>query len=103
MKMSDLSCAFPSRSPIVCSLARLASIMAKSVDAVYSHSSESMWETYKAAENIHSELRQFAQKVGIGPAHSHCSTQKEEVEAIHLHNGNFMPPFPSLHLLLRGP
>ncbi|KUI62886.1 hypothetical protein VP1G_10012 [Cytospora mali] len=68
LKMSDISSPFPVNQPFIVSLSRLAYIGEQCVKSIYSQRYDSLRQLYLAAEGIHTQLREFAAKHGIGSA-----------------------------------
>ncbi|ROW06332.1 hypothetical protein VPNG_07537 [Cytospora leucostoma] len=68
LKMSDISSPYPENQPFIVSLSRLAFIGENCGKVIYSQRCDSLRELYMAAEGIHAQLRNFADKHGIGSA-----------------------------------
>lgn len=68
LKMSDISSPFPENQPFIVSLSRLAYIGENCVKVIYTQRYDSLRQLYMAAEGIHVQLRDFADKHGIGSA-----------------------------------
>ncbi|RDW56737.1 hypothetical protein BP6252_13992 [Coleophoma cylindrospora] len=83
---ADISCPLPTNNPMICSLARLADIMASCVKSIYGHRTQSLWELYRTAEGIHNELRQFAETYSIAAASKDTEESRKSVELLILTN-----------------
>lgn len=69
MKMSDISSPFPEHQPFIVTLSRLAYIGEQCSKTIYNtHCYDSLRKLFVAAEDIHAQLRDFANKHGIGSA-----------------------------------
>lgn len=69
MKMSDISSPFPENQPFIVTLSRLAYIGEQCSKTIYNtHRYDSLRKLFVAAEDIHAQLRDFANKHGIGSA-----------------------------------
>lgn len=89
LKMSDISSPYPENQPFIVSLSRLAFIGEKCGKVIYSQRCDSLRELYVAAEGIHVQLQEFAEKHGIGSAgleKQGASTIPEGPALLQLHN-----------------
>lgn len=69
LKMSDISSPFPENQPFIVTLSRLAYIGEQCSKTIYNtHRYDSLRKLFVAAEDIHAQLRDFANKHGIGSA-----------------------------------
>lgn len=69
LKMSDISSPFPENQPFIVTLSRLAHIGEQCAKTIYNtHRYDSLRKLFVVAEDIHAQLRDFANKNGIGPA-----------------------------------
>lgn len=68
LKMADISSPFPEDQPLLGGLSRLAEIAERTSHMIYTQRYDSLRKLYAAAETIHAQLRDFADKHGIGSA-----------------------------------
>jgi hypothetical protein len=88
LKMSDISCPLPEDQDIAC-LCQLASIAENGTEVIYGQKHNSLRQLYLAAEKIHNQLRQFAERFGIGSASANPNNNliSNGVTSLQLHNG----------------
>lgn len=65
LKMADISSPYPEGQPLVVSMSRLSQIAEIISKNIYTQRYNSLRKLYQAAESIHSQLREFADKHGI--------------------------------------
>lgn len=65
LKMADISSPYPEGQPLVVSMCRLAHIAESTARTIYTQRYNSLRKLYMAAEAIHAQLREFADKHGI--------------------------------------
>ncbi|KAI3398056.1 hypothetical protein diail_9920 [Diaporthe ilicicola] len=81
LKMSDISSPFPENQPFIVTLSRLAYIGEQCSKTIYNtHRYDSLRKLFIAAEDIHAQLRDFANKNGIGPASLDSNGQPSDGE-----------------------
>lgn len=82
LKMADISTPFPEDQDFLVSLSQLSQIIEKLRTTIYTQRYDSLRKLYQAAEAIHAQLRNFAEKHGIGGA--------QETENKHSPNPTFL-------------
>lgn len=68
LKMADISSPFPEGQPLLVGMSQLAEIAERTSHMIYTQRYDSLRKLYTAAEAIHAQLRDFADKHGIGSA-----------------------------------
>lgn len=92
LKMDDITCRFPSKQPVITNLCEIARITEASWEDMYAKKTESLRLLYAAAQCAHTQLRNFAEKAGIGAGDiSSRHVGGNEVAALHLHNCRSCP------------
>lgn len=88
--MADISSPFPDHQPVLASLCRLAHLAEKGAKIIYGQRYDSLRKLYVAAENIHSQLREFAETHGMGSAGLETGAAGPEgPSSLMLHNREF--------------
>lgn len=91
LKIDDITCRFPSEQPILTSLCEIGRIAEASWEDMYAKKTESLRSLYAAAQRAHTQLRQLAEKAGIGAGDISCGHDGGNgVAALHLHNCRFL-------------
>lgn len=68
LRMADISSPFPQGQPLLVGMSQLAEISERTSHMIYTQRYDSLRQLYMAAEAIHTQLRDFADKHGIGSA-----------------------------------
>lgn len=86
--MGDISCPFPAEHPVLTSLCRLASIIEHGAVKTYEGQHHTLHQLYKAAKEVHGQLLQFADEVGIGSARlfPQYEVDTDDVATLQLHD-----------------
>lgn len=71
VRRSDITCPFPEGEQFLAQSARLLDIAMQGAEMMYGNRRLSLWETWKAAESVHSDLRRFAEETGLAFASRH--------------------------------
>lgn len=88
LKMADISSPFPEGQPLLVGMSRLAEIAEHTSHMIYTQRYDSLRKLYMAAEGIHAQLRDFADKHGIGSAleSSQQAVVGQDPASLMLHN-----------------
>lgn len=88
LKMADISSPLPEGQPLLVSMCRLSEIAECTAHTIYTQRYDSLRKLYTAAETIHAQLRDFAEKHGIGSAleNSQQATAAQDPASLILHN-----------------
>lgn len=88
LKISDISSPFPEGQPLLVGMSRLAEIAERTSHMIYTQRYDSLRKLYMAAEAIHAQLRDFADKHGIGSAleNSQQAAVAQNPVSLMLHN-----------------
>lgn len=84
VKRSDIAFPCPESEAFLGRSARLLEIALQSADMMYGHRRLSLWETWKAAESIHTDLRRFAEEAGLAFASRHDEASQRPMQSISL-------------------
>lgn len=88
LKFADITCRYPDVHPVLIDLCEIAHIAELNAEEMYLRKSESLQLLYVAAERSCAQLRQIAERAGIGAMDvDERVKQYGEVPALHLHNG----------------
>lgn len=77
----------PKGQPLLVNLCRLCIIIEHGADAIYGCRSASLLQLYEKAEKVHTQLRQYAEQVGIAAATTgHYRSKFSDASSLLLHN-----------------
>lgn len=60
--------------------------MTRSVETVYNRQMQSSWNSFKAAEKIRIELREFAEQHNLASVYREDAESKKDINRVFLHN-----------------
>lgn len=88
LQVGDITCHFPDAQQTLTSLCEIARIAEANAEGMYLRKSESFQSLYSSANRTYAQLRQIAQKSGIGSSNlGGQGNQLLEVPSLVLHNG----------------
>lgn len=86
LRMADISSPFPEDQPLLVGMSRLAHIAESTTRMIYTQRYDSLRKLYMAAETIHAQLREFADKYGIGSATEGYTPVSDDPASLMMHN-----------------
>lgn len=86
LKIDDISSPYPVGQPLLVSMSRLAHIAEVITKVIYTQRYDSLRKLWSAAEAIHAQLREFADKHGIGSAGGEGHARSHDPAWLILHN-----------------
>lgn len=101
LKYTDITCRFPDDRPVLIHLCEMARIAEVNCEEMYQRKSESLQLLYVSAERTYAQLRQCAERTGIGAMDmGERAKQYGDTPWLHLHNGQPLIRFKMLCGLL---
>lgn len=101
LKFADITCQFPDDRPVLIYLCEMARIAEANCEEMYQRKSESLQLLCVSAERTYAQLRQFAERTGIGAMDmGERAKQYGDTPWLHLHNGQPRVTFKMLYDLL---
>lgn len=88
LKFADITCQFPDDCPVLINLCEIARIAEYNAEEMYQRKSESLQLLCSTAERTYTQLRQFAERAGIGAMDlGERAKQYGDTQLLHLYSG----------------